>query len=119
MHTIVFITRRLPHLTHDGFVEHYRQVHAPLARRLPGLVEYRQMPIRRDYKWEGQDPSYDAVSVYAFESDEAAVAAWESPEGIVLNEDTVKFMDWNTILAFPGASFDTLLPELRDQANHG
>jgi uncharacterized protein (TIGR02118 family) len=104
MHIIVFVTRRLPHLSHEEFAEHYERVHAPLAQKLPGLVEYRQMDIRADYAWNGQEPTYDAVSTYVFESDEVAAAAWESSEGVVLNEDTVKFMEWDSILAFPGKS---------------
>jgi uncharacterized protein (TIGR02118 family) len=111
VHTIVFVTRRLPHLTHDEFVRHYVQIHAPLAQTLPGLVEYRQMPVPRDYAWNGQDPTYDAVSVYVFESDEAAVAAWASPEGVALNEDTMKFMQWDSILTFPGTSFRVFAPD--------
>jgi uncharacterized protein (TIGR02118 family) len=111
MHSIVFVTRRLPHLSHEEFVEHYIRVHAPLARRLPGLVEYRQMPIRRDYVWEGRSAEYDAVSVYVFESDDAAAAAWASPEGVELNEDTPTFMDWDSILAFPGLDTFVVLPE--------
>ena len=110
MHTIVFATRRLPHLTHEEFVEHYEEVHAPLARKLPGLVEYRQMAIRTDHQWNGQKAEYDAVSVYVFQSDEAAAKAWESPQGVELNEDTVRFMDWNAILAFPGIDVRVLTP---------
>jgi uncharacterized protein (TIGR02118 family) len=114
VHTIVFATRRLPHLTHEDFVRHYQEVHAPLAQALPGLVEYRQMPIRTDLEWNGQEARYDAVSVYVFASDEAASAAWESPQGVELNEDTVCFMDWDSILAFPG--HDTLLYGPRDDS---
>jgi uncharacterized protein (TIGR02118 family) len=101
-HTMVFATRRLPHLTHEQFIRHYEDVHAPLARQLPGLVEYRQMPVRSDYQWHGQRASYDAISVYVFESDEAASSAWASPQGVELDEDTGRFMDWEDILAFPG-----------------
>jgi uncharacterized protein (TIGR02118 family) len=102
MHTVVFITKRVDGMTHDEFVAHYEQIHAPLARELPGLIEYRQLPIRRDYEWNGQPADYDAVSVYVFESDDAAAAAWASPAGVAVNEDTVKFMHWDSILAFPG-----------------
>jgi uncharacterized protein (TIGR02118 family) len=109
-HSIVFVTRRLPHLTHEEFVRHYEEVHAPLAQQLPGLVEYRQMPIRADYEWNGQQTRFDAVSVYVFESDEAATAAWASPEGVAVNEDTVIFMEWESILAFPGHSFQSYGP---------
>ena len=110
-HTLVFVTTRLPHLTHDEFVRHYREVHAPLAQRLPGLVEYRQMPISQDVEWDGRPPAGDAVSVYEFESEDAADAAWVSPEGVEVNHDTKTFMNWESILAFPGVAFATFPPE--------
>jgi uncharacterized protein (TIGR02118 family) len=105
VYTIVFITRRLPHLTHEEFIRHYEDVHAPLAQRLPGVVEYHQLPIRADYECNGQVATYDAVSVYTFASKEAAEAAWASAEGAVLDKDTVTFMDWDSILSFPGDAF--------------
>ncbi|MEU9343807.1 EthD family reductase [Streptomyces sp. NPDC048278] len=110
MHTIIFATRRKPGLTREQFAEHYRSVHAPLARRLPGLVEYRQTLLRDDYRWEGQKCGYDAVSVYVFESDEAAEAAWASPEGVALNEDTLLFIDWDTVISYPGTTTDVHRP---------
>lgn len=110
MHTIIFATRRKPGLTREQFAEHYRAVHAPLARRLPGLVEYRQTLLRDDYQWRGQRCDYDAISVYVFTSDAAAQAAWASPEGIALNEDTGAFIDWDTIVAYPGTITDVHLP---------
>ncbi|MFJ3802875.1 EthD domain-containing protein [Streptomyces sp. NPDC090088] len=110
MHTIIFATRRKPGLTREQFAEHYRSVHAPLARRLPGLVEYRQTLLRDDYQWEGQKCGYDAVSVYVFESDEAAEAAWASPEGVALNEDTLLFIDWDTVISYPGTTTDVHRP---------
>lgn len=110
MLTIVFVTRRLPHLSHEDFVRHYRDVHAPLAQSLPGLVEYRQMDVLPDVEWEGHRSPYDAVSVYVFESDDAAAAAWASREGVELNEDTVRFMQWTSILALPVSDARVLEP---------
>ncbi|MEU6192229.1 EthD domain-containing protein [Streptomyces sp. NPDC047061] len=110
MHTIVFATKRKPGLTREQFAEHYRNIHAPLARKLPGLVEYRQTLLRQDYQWQGQPCDYDAISVYVFTSDEAAEAAWASPEGLAVNEDTGLFIDWDTVIAYPGTTTDVHLP---------
>ena len=60
------------------------------------------MLVRPDYQWNGQVPEYDSVSTYVFTDDAAAEAAWASPEGIALNEDTSVFMDWDTVIAYPG-----------------
>jgi uncharacterized protein (TIGR02118 family) len=102
MHTIVFACRRLPTLSRTDYERHYWEVHAPLASALPGLVEYRQMLIRDDYEWQGQEREYDSISTYVFTDDAAAEAAWASPEGIAVNDDTGKFMDWDTVIAYPG-----------------
>lgn len=110
MHTIVFATKRKPGLTREQFADHYRDVHAPLARKLPGLVEYRQTLLRDDYQWHGQPCDYDAISVYVFTSDEAAQAAWTSPEGLAVDEDTGLFMDWDTVIAYPGTTTEVHHP---------
>ncbi|WP_194903835.1 EthD family reductase [Catenulispora rubra] len=109
-HTVVFATRRKAGLTREEFAEHYRSVHAPLARRLPGLLEYRQTLLRADYQWHGQRCEYDAISVYVFESDEAAEAAWTSPEGVAVDDDTGLFIDWDTVIAYPGTVTDIYRP---------
>lgn len=105
MHTIVFAVKRLPHLTHEEYLRHYTEVHGPLARKMPGLIEYRQMPIRQDYQWNGQIAEYDSISIYVYESDEAAAAADASPQGLALKEDTMKIMDFDAVLSFPGLQF--------------
>ena len=109
-HTIVFATRRKPGLTREEFAEHYRTVHAALARKLPGLVEYRQTLLRDDYHWHGQRCEYDAISVYVFEGDEAAEAAWKSPEGVAVDEDTGVFIDWESVISYPGTTTEIHRP---------
>jgi len=103
MHTIIFVTKRRPELSLEEFVRHYREVHGPLAQNLPGLVEYQQRLIRHEGPRSDEAPDYDAVSTYLFESDEAAAASWVSPEGLLVEEDTGKFMDWPTVISLPVA----------------
>ena len=40
MHRVLFAIYRKPELTYDHFLEHYRDVHLPIARRLPNLRRY-------------------------------------------------------------------------------
>lgn len=99
---LVYVTRRLESLTREEFLDHYHRVHHPLALRLPGLISYEQMPITRDGYLGGIAPAgHDAVSRYTFASSEAAEAAFASPAGIALNEDTGLFMDWPTVITLP------------------
>ncbi|MBT8162258.1 MULTISPECIES: hypothetical protein [Arthrobacter] len=38
---------------------------------------------------------------FGVETENAAAAAFESPEGVALNEDTGRFMDWPSVLTIP------------------
>ena len=111
-HTIMFACRRVPDLTRAEYEQHYREIHAPLSRRLPGLVEYRQA-LLSEGEADGPVPTarYDSISTYVFVDDEAARAAWASPEGEAVNNDTPTFMDWQTIMSFQIQSERVLTPE--------
>jgi uncharacterized protein (TIGR02118 family) len=104
MHTIAFLFKRKPGLTRSEFEHHYKVVHAPIAAALPGLVEYRHYPVRDANHGDIHarvPPGYDALSVYTFESVEAAQAAWNSPENGPVQEDTLKFIDVETMITLP------------------
>ncbi|HWH26379.1 MAG TPA: EthD family reductase [Pseudolysinimonas sp.] len=102
MFTIAFLTKRRPDLSLDEYLHHYEKVHFPLAVKLPGLVSYTQQPIVHG-GWNGTDsfPEYDGLSLYTFESKDEADAAFASPAGVALNEDTGLFMDWPSVLSIP------------------
>lgn len=104
MHTIAFLTKRVPGMSRDAFFEHYRTTHYGLSTQLPGLISYQQAEIAAD---DGAWPAatavsgYDALSIYTFESKEAADAAFAAPEGVATNEDTPLFMEWSSIIGIP------------------
>lgn len=101
VYTVAFLTRPKSGLSLEQFYEHYTNVHRPLAEKLPGLVSYRQTRILKD-GYRGEDAiDYAALSEYTFDSEEAAMAAWGSPLGEELNEDTGRFMDWSSVLTIP------------------
>ncbi|WP_321893215.1 EthD domain-containing protein [Paraburkholderia tropica] len=104
MHTIAFLFKRKPGLTREEFEHHYKEVHAPIAARLPGLVEYRHYPVREANQGDVHahiPPCFDALSVYSFESVEAAEAAWNSAENGPVQTDTLKFIDVETMITLP------------------
>lgn len=51
MHQIIFVTRRKPGQTLARYLEHYHTTRVQLAIKMPGLVSYRQMPIRHEGKF--------------------------------------------------------------------
>ncbi|WP_440119526.1 EthD family reductase [Paenibacillus sp. QZ-Y1] len=103
MHSIVFIFRRHSGLTLEEFHHHYEHVHGPIARQLPGLVEYRQHPVREtglgDGDYADKLEGFDAISIYTFESAEAA--AWASETGKILDDDTLRMLDVSTMITIP------------------
>lgn len=105
MFSVAYVFRRPAHMTTDEFDVHYRDVHGALAAKLPGLTSYTQHPVRRDapplWHVSSTTPDFDAISVYTFESDEAAAAAFESPENGPLQEDSVRFIDFNKMITLP------------------
>lgn len=104
MYTIAFLTRRVDGMSEEEFFEHYRTTHFELSSALPGLVSYQQAAIAPfDGAWPASEAvaGYDALSLYAFESKEAAEEAFASPAGVAVNEDTPLFMDWATVIGVP------------------
>ncbi|MBT8163163.1 MULTISPECIES: EthD domain-containing protein [Arthrobacter] len=106
-YTLAFLTRPKPGITLEKFYQHYTEVHRPLAEKLPGLLSYRQTRILKE-GYRGDDAiDYAAYSEYTFENEGDAATAFESPEGIALNEDTGRFMDWPSVLTIPLAELGT------------
>ena len=82
---------RRPDLSADQFRRHLEDVHAPLAKDLPGLKKYRQnyavaSPDRRH-------PGWDAIVELYFDSREVMEAAWTSPQGTASDADLPLFAD--------------------------
>lgn len=78
-------------LSADQFRRHLEDVHAPLAKALPGLKKYRQnyavaSPKRRH-------PGWDAIVELYFDSRDAMEAAWTSPQGEASDSDLQRFAD--------------------------
>jgi uncharacterized protein (TIGR02118 family) len=84
---------RRPDLTPDQFRRYLEDIHAPLAKALPGLKKYRQ-----NYAVSSANrkhPGWDAIVELYFESREAMEAAWASPEGAASDADLPLFADLN------------------------
>jgi uncharacterized protein (TIGR02118 family) len=80
-------------LTAAQFRQHLEQIHAPLARALPGLKKYKQNHVTDDPK--RKHPDWDAIVELYFESRQAMEAAWDSPQGKASDADLPLFVDLN------------------------
>jgi uncharacterized protein (TIGR02118 family) len=87
---MVVIYRR-PDLSPAQFRVHLEEVHAPLAKKLPGLKKYVQNYVCDD---DARDaPWWDAIVELYFEDRETMEKAWESPQGAASDADLPLFVD--------------------------
>ena len=82
---------RRPDLTPSQFRDHIVQIHAPLAKSLPGLKKYKQNHVTPDSK--RKHPGWDAIVELYFASREEMEAAWASPQGAASDADLPLFAD--------------------------
>ncbi len=79
----------------EHFLTHYREVHAPLTRTMPGVTAF---------EWgqcvtlDGSQPAHFVVGVLTFPSKEVAVAALTSPEGQAGAADMANFADAGAVI---------------------
>lgn len=85
------------------FEKHLRDVHGPLAWKLPGLRKYVQNYPAADPT--RQAPGWDAIVELYWDDGTAMEAAWASPEGTASDADLPLFVDmerttWSVVEAF-------------------
>ena len=91
MTKVIFVVHKRPDMDRGEFRRYWREVHGPLAARMPGLRKYSQNhPL--------PDPSQanlpcDGIAELWFDSPEALQAALDSPEGAATMADIPNFLD--------------------------
>ncbi len=78
-------------LSQAEFRQHLTQVHAPLAKRLPGLKKYLQNHPATDPKRNA--PGWDAIVELYWDDWATMEAAWASPQGAASDADLPAFAD--------------------------
>jgi uncharacterized protein (TIGR02118 family) len=72
-----------------AFDKHYREVHAPLAAKAPGLSSYTVTWCQP--RPDGRKPPYHVVAVLTWDSEESLRAALGSPEFKAAGDDLANF----------------------------
>lgn len=82
-------------MTHEQFVKHWVEVHAPLAHAVPGLRRYVQSHIleeRRRPDIPATDVEVDGIAELWFDDAAALARAFASPQGKALHADGALFI---------------------------
>ncbi len=75
----------------EAFEKDYREVHVPLARKVPGLKKL--ILTRIDSGLEGAKPPFYRVAELYFDSKEALEKAQQTPEWIAMRENGARMVE--------------------------
>jgi uncharacterized protein (TIGR02118 family) len=89
---IVYCISKLPHLSTEEFHRYWREVHGPIAGRIPGCRKYVQSHTIHRALGE-REPSFDGVAELWFDDWQALEAAMASAEVRAALEDERKFIN--------------------------
>jgi len=71
-----------------AFEEHYREIHTPLAKKMPGL---KRLEVSRMTGAPGGDAKFHLMAEMYFDNQESMMAALRSPEGKAAAQDVMSF----------------------------
>lgn len=91
MTKVIFVVHKRPDMGRDEFRRYWRDVHGPIAAKLPGLRKYSQNHPLPDPSQT--DLPCDGIAELWFDSAEALQAALDSPEGAATMADIPNFLD--------------------------
>lgn len=74
---LMFLMRRKPGLSRQECQKHWREIHAPLAQRIPGIRRYVQSHV---LNVNDDDPPYDGMAEIWVDDEAAAVSVFRSKE---------------------------------------
>ncbi len=92
--SISLLTRK-DGLTHEQFVRHWVDIHAPLAHAVPGLRRYVQSHIveeRRRPDIPALDVEVDGIAELWYDNRESMARAMASPQSRALHADGARFI---------------------------
>ncbi len=94
----MFVVHRNPSMDHEEFKRYWRDVHAPIAAKIPGLRKYVINPAIPGTSGEGGAP-FDGVAELYFDSIEAYQTAFADPQGVATMEDAAIFLSLDRVRA--------------------
>lgn len=89
--SVEFVTRK-PGMPLDEFQRYWREVHGPIAARIPMIRRYVQSHTRRSAYERGRTPAWDGVAITWFEDTGAMRASAATPEYALVRADEPNFL---------------------------
>jgi len=86
---LLAVIHKRPDMSRDEFLRYWREVHAPLAKEMPGVRAYMINPTLEAFGTE--IPPFDGVAELWFDDAVAARTAFASPAGRATTEDLPNF----------------------------
>jgi uncharacterized protein (TIGR02118 family) len=75
----------------EEFAANLREIHGPMAERIPGLRRYVQNHVA--FEPSRAHPGWDAIVELCWDDRELMEAAWRSPEGAAATQHLIDFAD--------------------------
>ncbi len=96
---LVYCINRKPGMSVEAFQRYWREVHGPIAARIPGLRRYVQSHVLPEL-YQGERPvAYDGVAELWYDDRESWDRARASPETRAALEDERNFIDHGRVFA--------------------
>lgn len=97
----VALLGRKPGMSFEQFCTYWRDVHAPLAEKVPGVTRYIQRHVRPENGAGEPDNGFgiDGLVILDYESKEAHDAGWATPEGQAALADVQNFLGKHFVIA--------------------
>jgi uncharacterized protein (TIGR02118 family) len=97
---LIYCINRLPGMSIEDFQRYWRQTHAPIAARIPGVRRYVQCHTLPELYGRDAPPQYDGAAELWFDDLDALRAAMRSPEVEAARTDERNFIDHARVAAF-------------------
>ena len=97
---LIYCINRLPDMSVEDFQRYWRETHAPIAARIPGVRRYVQCHVLPELYARDNPPPYDGAAELWFDDIDALRAATRSPEVEAAREDERNFIDHSRVALF-------------------
>jgi uncharacterized protein (TIGR02118 family) len=95
MFKLITLLTKKQAMSDDEFAEYLLEVHAALAKKMPGVRRYILNIVQRP---PNKEPEYHAVAELWFDDRESMKKAFASPDGELTEKDTKEFASKTTTL---------------------